>query len=264
MHYTLAHIQYDGSAYLGFQWQSDLLTIQSELNRALGEIHPGKITTMGASRTDTGVHAVEQFVKITTENPIAFDVKSLNAILPKNIRVVRLEVCDGDFKPSAHTVSKEYRYFFTNMPKVDYEDRRFVANISTPLDLQKIGLCVEALKGRHDFCNFYSEGSNVKSTIRDIISCELSVVNPHDLFQNNSLFLFPENLTSCFQLKIVANGFLKQMIRHIVSSLWMVGSGKLAPEDFLSLLNSPKSPKQNWKVAPPNGLFLFKITYQEE
>jgi len=50
MYYTLAHIQYDGSAYFGFQWQSDLLTIQSELNRALGEIHPGKITTMGASR----------------------------------------------------------------------------------------------------------------------------------------------------------------------------------------------------------------------
>jgi len=191
-------------------------------------------------------------------------VKTLNDALPKTIRVVGLEACDGDFKPSAHTVSKEYRYFFTNKQKVDYEDRRFVANISAPLDLQKIGFCVEALKGRHDFCNFYSEGSNVKSTVRDIFSCELSVVNPHDLFQNNSLFLFPENLTSCFQLKIEANGFLKQMIRHIVSSLWMVGSGKLSLEDFLTLLNSSKGPRQNWKVAPPNGLFLFKITYQEE
>ncbi len=219
---------------------------------------------MGASRTDTGVHALEQIVKITTENPPEFDLIKLNETLPPQIQALSLEACEGDFRPSAHTVSKEYRYFFTNLSKVDYEDRRFVANISAPLDLEKMQFCLRALRGKHDFCNFYSEGSNVKSTIREIIICELSVINPHILFANSSLFPFPQNLSSCFQLRIEADGFLKQMIRHIVSALWMVGSRKLSSEEFLNLLNGPKNPKQHWKVAPPNGLFLYRIIYPEE
>ena len=61
--------------------------------------------------------------------------------------------------------------------------------------------------------------------------------------------------------QIQANGFLKQMIRHIVSALWMVGTGKLSGDDFLALLNGPKIDKQLWKVASPNGLFLYQIFY---
>jgi len=264
MFYYKSRIQYDGSDYAGFQWQNGLKTIQDDFNKTLAKFVDGKVTTVGASRTDTGVHAYHQIVKITAENPIQLSLESLNTSLPAQIKCLSLESCDGQFKPSAHTLSKEYRYLFTNQSKVEYDDRRFVANISAPLDLEKIKFCVEALRGEHDFCNFYSEGSNVKSTVRNIFSSELSLVNPHRLFQDSPLFIFPENLQSCFQLKISANGFLKQMIRHIVSALWMVGSGKLSTDDFLNLLNGPKSPKQNWKVAAPNGLFLYQITYREE
>lgn len=264
MLYYKSHIQYDGSDYAGFQWQNELKTVQGKFNEILTKLCNGKVTTVGASRTDTGVHAFDQCVKITVENAIPFPIEALNSILPSSIKCLSLKTCSGDFKPNAQTASKEYRYFFTNQTKVDYDDRRFVANISAPLDFEKIKICIEALKGEHNFCNFYSEGSNVKSTIRTIFACELTTINPHELFSADELFSFPANLQSCYQLRIEANGFLKQMIRHIVSALWMVGSGKLSVEEFLTLLNGPKNPKQQWKVAPPNGLFLYRITYPEE
>jgi tRNA pseudouridine38-40 synthase len=86
-HFYLARLQYDGTGYYGFQWQKDLPTIQDDFNLALSKLVDGRITTMGASRTDTGVHALEQFLKITSENEIDLTnlVKDLNKILPPQI-----------------------------------------------------------------------------------------------------------------------------------------------------------------------------------
>ena len=126
-----------------------------------------------------------------------------------------------------------------------------------------MNICIRALKGKHDFSNFYSSGSNVKSTVREISFCELCEINPHEIFAGSELFKLPVELRSCYQLRIEANGFLKQMIRHIVSALWMVGSGKITAEEFLSFLEGPKSEKQLWKVAPPNGLYLYRINYPD-
>lgn len=256
-------IQYEGSNYAGFQWQNGIQTIQSEFNNALSQLIDGKVTTMAASRTDTGVHAMEQVVKITSSNPIDLSIflGLFNKVLPPQIRCINVEACDGLFRPSVASLSKEYRYFFTNQTQVSKEDTQFIANIANKLDIDAIKICIQALIGSHDFCNFYSSGSNVKSTVRDISVCDLSVINPHDLFSHFELFQIPKDLNNCYQLRIEANGFLKQMIRHIVSALWMVGSGKLSTDDFIKLLDAPKSKRQLWKVASPNGLFLYRINY---
>lgn len=263
MFYYRTTIQYAGTNYAGFQWQNGLITVQSEINRALSEIIPGKVTTRGASRTDTGVHALEQIVKITSENEVDCEsfVNNFNKLLPDDIKSIDIVSCAGTFKPGVEAISKEYRYFFTNKNQIPNEDRKYIANISNELNLEAMRSCLQALLGKHDFCNFYSAGSNVKSTTRSISFCELAIVNPHEIFRAHNLFQIPKNLSECYQLRIVADGFLKQMIRHIVSSLWMVGSGKLSVDDFLKLLDSPKSEKQHWKVAPPNGLFLYRIKY---
>lgn len=263
MYYYKTLIQYNGTHYAGFQWQNGIQTVQSEFNRALSKIMDGKVTTTAASRTDTGVHAREQVVKITSSKPIEINhfLEILNQELSPDIRCVSIEPCDGLFKPAAFARSKEYRYFFTNKLQVTKEEQYFIANISNKLDLVAIMTCIQALKGEHDFCNFYSSGSNVKTTIRNISVCELTSINPHDIFSNLDLFEIPTNITNCYQLRIEANGFLKQMIRHIVSALWMVGSGKISTDDFLQLLNGPKVEKQLWKVAPANGLFLYRIDY---
>ncbi len=263
MHYYKVTIQYEGTNYAGFQWQNGLQTIQSEFNTAISKLIDGKFTTMAASRTDTGVHAMEQVVKISSENLINFSsfLETLNIVLPREIRCIDIKPCAGLFKPATEAISKEYRYFFTNKTQVPKEERQFIANISNVLNLDAMMICTSALIGIHDFCNFYSSGSNVKSTVRNISLCELSVINPHQIFSELELFQIPKELNSCYELRIVANGFLKQMIRHIVSALWMVGSGKISTEDFLKLLNGPKNKKQVWKVATPNGLFLYRVNY---
>jgi tRNA pseudouridine38-40 synthase len=261
--YYKATIQYDGTGYAGFQWQKDIPSIQNDFNQAIKKIIDGKITTMGASRTDTGVHAMEQVVKVTSENFIdcSLVVEQLTAELPAQIRCFQFVPCGGDFRPETHPTSKEYRYFFTNQRNVPTEDRRFISNFSLPLDVDLMRACLREILGSRNFQNFCSAGSNVKTTIREIHFCELIEIDPHTVITNSELFQLPTYLRKCYQLRIEGNGFLKQMIRHIVSALWMVGSGRLTTEDFLYQLHGPKREKRIWKVAPANGLFLYEIKY---
>lgn len=263
MYYYRTKIQYEGTNYAGFQWQNGIQTVQSEFNKAISQLADGKITTMAASRTDTGVHAIEQVVKISSSNPIDLTsfLNAFNKELPPQIRCIDIIPCPGLFRPAAEANSKEYRYFFTNKTQISKEESQFIANISNKLDFDAMTVCIYALLGKHDFCNFYSSGSNVKSTIREISSCELTVVNPQEIFSELPLFQIPSNLESCYQFKIEANGFLKQMIRHLISALWMVGSGKISADEFIQLLDAQKMNKQLWKVASPNGLYLYKINY---
>ena len=256
MYYYKIKIQYAGTNYSGFQFLPNLKTVQGEINLALTNTVKGKVTTVGASRTDTGVHAHEQIVKVSSEWEILNLAELLNENLPKDIRCLKSESCSGDFHPSANAKTKEYRYFFTN--KKQAISMPFIVNFANPLDIEKMQKCMQLLIGKHDFCNFYSQGSNVKSTIRTIHRCELSIVLPSE-FLDKKMFVTPDE--ECFQLLILGDGFLKQMIRHIVSGLWMVGSGKMSVAEFAQLLDGEKSKKQLWKVAPANGLFLYKINY---
>jgi tRNA pseudouridine38-40 synthase len=262
-YYYKAILQYDGTGYAGFQWQKDIPSIQNDFNQAIASLIQGKITTMGASRTDTGVHALKQVVKITSENPIdcPTTLGPLNLALPSQIRCLGLEACSSHFKPANDPISKEYRYYFTNIRNVEQLDRRFIANFSLPLDIELMRKCLHEILGIHDFQNFCSAGSNVKSTVREINLCELTEINPHTIFGTSELFKVPLQQKSCYQLRIEGNGFLKQMIRHLVSSLWMVGSGRLTINEFIVQLKGPKREKRIWKVASPSGLYLYEIKY---
>lgn len=266
MYYYKMIIQYNGANYMGLQWQKDLPTIQSELNQAIKILINDKISTVAASRTDTGVHALKQYVRLSCakiiDHPSSF-VTSLNRTLPNDIRCIHIESCDATYKPTLHSSSKEYRYLFTNQKiTINKEQAKYIANISNNLNINKIKRCAKMCEGLHDFRNFASTGSNVKSTSREIYTCELSEINPQDFFHQSELFIIPSNLNHCYQLKISGNGFLKQMIRHLVSALWMVGSGKLSEEDFLLLLDGPTKSKALWKVAPPGGLYLYNIIHK--
>lgn len=263
MFYAKAVIQYDGSNYAGFQWQKNALSVQEDFNRTLEICGLEKFTTMGASRTDSGVHALEQIVRITSPHQIDCVplMKKLNEKLPQQIKILDLAPSSQDFRPANDSLSKEYRYLFTNRQRAPLHERKYISNISNPLDLEAISICLKALKGEHDFCNFFSTGSNVTTTMRNLTRCELNLINPHDFFQENSLFPIPQELDKCLELRFEANGFLKQMIRHIVAGLWRVGSGKMKTEDFLSLVDSPRRNKQLWRVATPGGLYLCKIHY---
>jgi len=259
MFYYRLNIEYDGTNYAGFQYQKDAPTIQGEINRALINLYGGKITTLGSSRTDTGVHAKNQLVKITMDSSLDESkfLQEFNQTVSKDIKTLEIFKTTFDFNPIHSAQKKEYRYFFTNIRDPKNLDRRFVANISNELDFDSMNIALKKIIGEHDFKNFTSMGSNVESTIRTIFEAKLSTVKLNEVFEKDSLFYSEE---ICFELKFTGNGFLKQMIRHLVASLWSVGTSKLSLEEFEKTINGEPIPKRLWKVAPPNGLFLFNIS----
>ncbi|HXH74126.1 MAG TPA: tRNA pseudouridine(38-40) synthase TruA [Bacteriovoracaceae bacterium] len=261
MNYYKATIQYDGTNYFGFQWQKDIPTIQNDFNLSLKQLISGKISTVGASRTDSGVHAIEQIVKITSEQQIECGsfLTKLNNSLPAQIKCLSIVPCEGSFNPITGSASKEYRYLFTNKLQSSCFDQRFIANNPYSLDLGLMKKCAKEIVGKHDFHNFCSAGSNVKTTIRDVSLCEFTEVDPHAVLPQSDLFLLPHDLRHCYQLRIEGSGFLKQMVRHLMSALWLIGGNKLTPVEFSLLINGPAKTRRLWKVASPRGLHLYQF-----
>lgn len=259
MNYYKAILQYIGTDRMGFQFQVGMSTIQGDLNLSLEKLFQGKVTTRAASRTDKGVHALGQVVKISAEDSGPLDAARLNAALPSFIRCLAISPCAGDFIPSVDQLSKEYRYLFTNTPGVSGSDQRFIAQTPYPLNIDHIQSCVEMLKGTNDFRNFWSIGGISNTTVRDILECDLTMINPHEFFED-TLFTAGE-VTSCWQFRVKGKGFLKHMVRHLVGALWMVGNGRLTVEEFTNLLYGEQREQRPWKKADPRGLFLVKVNY---
>ena len=260
MNYYKAIIQYDGSDRIGFQYQEGMPTIQGDLNLALEKLLHGKVTTRAASRTDKGVHAFGQVVKISAEDSSPLDAARLNSSLPPHIRCLDLSPCAGDLIPSVDQLSKEYRYLFTNTPSVSGSEQRYIAQTPFTLNISDIEACIEMLKGTNNFRNFWSIGGLSNTTIREILDCDLTLVDPRELFKD-TLFTAAD-VTSCWQFRIVGKGFLKHMVRHLVGALWMVGNGRLSVEDFSGLLHGEQKSMRPWKKADPRGLYLLKVSYK--
>ncbi len=238
---------------MGWQWQEGKLTIQSDLDVALQKIIQGSFTTRAASRTDKGVHAIGQVVKISAEDPTTFDAKQFNEALPSHIRCLDLTPCPKDFIPSIDQTSKEYRYLFTDTAEL------YIAQAPSPLNIDNMQVCVARLLGTNDFRNFWSIGGTSNTTIREILECDLTMINPQELFRD-TLFTV-RDVTSCWQLRIVGRGFLKHMVRHLVGALWMVGSGKISVDEFSEYLHGELRAQRPWKKADPRGLYLLKVSY---
>lgn len=254
MNYYKAIIQYIGTDRMGFQFQEGMPTIQGDLNLSLKKIIRGEFTTRAASRTDKGVHAFGQVIKISAEDPKPLDTALLNSSLPSHIRCLDISPCPREFIPSIDQQSKEYRYLFSD------EEQRFIAQNPVPLNIGHMQTCVEMLKGTNDFRNFWSIGGLSNTTIREIIECDLTMINPQEIFKD-SLFTASQ-VTSCWQFRIVGTGFLKHMVRHLVGALWMVGNGKLSVEDFSRYLHGELKEQRPWKKADPRGLYLVKVSYE--
>lgn len=262
MNYYKAILQYDGTNRGGFQWQEGQATIQGDLNQSLQQILHGKVTTRAASRTDKGVHAFGQVVKISAEDPSILEGARLNEVLPSHIRCLDLSSCRSDFIPSVDQHSKEYRYLFTNTPGISGREQRYIAQTPFTLNFDHIQTCVKMLSGKNDFRNFWSIGGIANTTLRDIHQCDLTMIAPQQLFKD-SLFTAGE-VSSCWQFRIVGKGFLKHMVRHLVGALWMVGNGRLSVKDFSNLLHGEQKEQRPWKKADPRGLYLIKVNYESE
>ena len=251
-----AKISYKGTGYFGWQIQPNYKTIQGELNKALKQISNSQnIYSIGSGRTDAGVHALGQIVRI--DLPIDIEenglLKGLNAYLPEEIRILELEKCLENFRPVFDAVEKEYQYLFMskNPPPPQYKD--LISFTPYQLNTKLIEQGCEVFLGEHDFKNFSTKGTPVPSTLRKIINCNLSFVQT-DLFWGQSF-------EGYYCLNFVGNGFLKQMVRLMVGALWNLGRGKIALNDLKEGLNCSEYCHRLGPVAPAQGLYLKKVFY---
>jgi tRNA pseudouridine38-40 synthase len=247
-------IEYKGTRYLGWQVQpeSSGKTVQGELNSALKLISKSQdVKSMGSGRTDAGVHALGQVVKVAMPLSIGPEnlVKALNVNLPDDIRVLSAEISHEEFHPTVQAKSKEYQYRFTYGRGTSAFQTDLVANFPFEVDIEKMREACKIFIGRHDFSNFYCEGTEVSSNVREIFECEILEVS------STSCMLPPH-----YVFRVVGSGFLKQMVRLIMGALWNVGRGKVSLEELRASLG-PKKVERLGPVAPPEGLYMVRVNY---
>lgn len=239
-------VAYDGTDYCGWQIQPNGVTVEEKLNQAISRLTGEKITVIGASRTDSGVHAMGNVAVFDTESSIPPNRMSyaLNQRLPDDIVVVSSEEVPLDWHPRYQTVTKTYEYRILNAQIPDPIRRRTTYFVSYQLDIEAMKEAANYLKGEHDFASFCNVRTNVEDTVRTIYDL--------DIFREKDEVI----------LRVSGNGFLYNMVRIIVGTLLRVGRGFYEPDEIKEML-SAKNRKTAGVTAPPQGLRLLEIRYPE-
>jgi len=238
-------IEYDGTAYSGWQRQAEEPTVQAEIERALASMTRSTITLTGAGRTDAGVHALGQAANFhcdTRLGPEAF-LKGLNSLLPADIAIRDCRRVPEDFHARFDAKSKVYRYHILNRSARAAVGRSYAWFLHRPLDLEAMRRAAEAIVGRRDFKAFESSGSPRAHTVRNVLDAG---------------WMEGEDRRLTFQIE--ADGFLRCMVRNIVGTLVAVGLGKLAPGIVRDIIDS-RDRKRAGAAAPGRGLFLVEVKY---
>ena len=238
-------IEYDGSAYHGWQRQASERTIQGEIENALKTMTGHTITVTGSGRTDAGVHAFNQtanFRCTTSLTPEVF-LKGLNSLLSEDIVICSCKIVPEKFHARYDVKSKVYQYRILNRSLPAAISRQYAWHIRKKLNLSAMQEAIRCIIGSHDFKAFEGSGSPRVSTVRCITNA--------DLVETDNDYLV---------LKIEGDGFLKFMVRNIVGTLVDVGFDKITPDDFKQILIS-KDRNLAGITAPAHGLFLMEVKY---
>lgn len=241
-----ALVEYDGSDYCGFQRQrKGFETIQGVLERTLTHLAGQPVAVTGAGRTDSGVHALGQVISFTIEWRHGAEAlqRALNANLPQDIAIKRLEETDISFHPRFDARRRSYLYVVLNEPVRSPLHRRHAWHVAHELDLHTMNQAAASLVGRQDFATFGLPPQG-ESTVRELYSALWQEQDPYLVFT------------------ITANAFLYRMVRSIVGSLVAVGSGSWSVADFASALASGDR-NRSAAAAPPHGLYLATILYDD-
>ena len=246
MHRIKLTVAYDGTNYCGWQVQPNGVSIQSTLQKAIENLLGGKTDVTGASRTDSGVHALGQVAVFDTDKNIP-DWKyalAINQRLPKDIVVQKSEEVSLDFHPRYTDVEKTYEYRILNRRTQLPKERLYSYFVPKKLNVDKMREAGVYLVGEHDFKSFCSQKTKVLSTVRTIYSLEL--IEEGDIVT----------------LRVSGNGFLYNMVRIIAGTLIRVGGGELAPDEMPQILGK-KDRTAAGPTAPAHGLTMMGIEYGE-
>ena len=238
-------IEYDGTAYCGWQRQKNDPTIQEAIETAISNMTRQKITLTGSGRTDAGVHAYGQVANFSCETRLTADVfqKGLNGLLPDDIVIRACEPVSETFHARYDAKSKTYRYRILNQPIPAALYRQYAWHIKKTLSMESMQAALTGIVGTQDFKAFEGTGSPRAHTVRTVMKAQLT---------GEQGFVV---------LKIKADGFLKFMVRNIVGTLVDIGLGKRTPGDIETILAS-KDRNQASATAPPHGLFLMSVEYE--
>ena len=255
-------IQYEGTAYVGWQRQKVGISLQGALESALAEIEGVEVHVVGAGRTDAGVHALGQAASVRLQCSIALPAlkRALNAILPRDIRVISAEEMSHTFNARSEARSKTYQYFVMTGSVISPFERRYVWHVPQPLNVKWMTEAVMLLKGRHDFSAFQTTGGSVKTTIRTITEVEVDEVTSAQFLSPMVSTATRSSDSSLLVFRICGDGFLRHMVRAIVGTLVDIGSGRRTPKNIGKILVSGDR-SQAGPTAPPQGLFLVSVDY---
>lgn len=240
-------ISYDGTNYCGWQVQINGITVEEIINKALTELLGEPIEVIGASRTDSGVHAVGNVAVFDSETRIPAEKISfaLNQRLPNDIRIQKSDEVPLDWHPRFQNSVKTYEYQILNRRFPDPLKRLYTHFVYMPLDVEKMKQAAAYLVGEHDFASFCSAGSQVQSTVRTIYTLDV------------------KRFGDVISIRISGNGFLYNMVRIIVGTLLKVGLGVYPPEHMKEILEA-KDRYAAGPKAPACGLTLMNIEYEGE
>lgn len=240
-------VAYDGTEFHGWQVQPGLPTIQDELQKAVGEIEGNPVEVAGSGRTDAGVHALAQVAAFSIENPIPVDNlrRAINRLLPRAIRVTRVEEADPNFHPRFAAKAKTYQYRIWRSEIVPPMQRLYVCHHPYPLDETRIIEFAPLFEGEHDFSAFAAadEKDALGGTkVRTIYSSSV----------------WREGQELIYQVR--GSGFLKHMVRMMVGTLIEVGKGNLDRDALLERLQ-PGFIGKSGPAVRACGLRLISVAY---
>ncbi|MGP1346798.1 MAG: tRNA pseudouridine synthase A [Phycisphaerales bacterium] len=241
---------HDAGVPVAEQPRAQLRTVALCVERAVFEVLREPVKVLGASRTDSGVHARAQTAAFTTSEDRRGPADerlamALNSRLPEDIVVRDCQRVDEAFDPITDCVGKGYRYSIHTGIERALWDRRFVAHVREPLDDGAMRAAAEVLVGRHDFAAFASAGHGRESTVRTIFGCEVcrSEADPRRI-----------------DIDVSGDGFLYNMVRIVAGTLCEAGKGRRTPDDVRAALRSGDR-RMAGATMPPEGLCLMWMRY---
>ena len=243
---------YDGTNYCGWQVQKNGETIEGVLNRELSRLFGAEIAVIGASRTDSGVHALGNVAVFDTEARMPADkvAYALNSRLPGDIRIQRSLEAPPDFHPRKTACVKTYEYRILNREFELPSERLNSYFFRRELDVERMKAACPYFLGEHDFKSFCSIHTQAETTVRTIYSLEVLEEELPDLGGRR------------IRIRVTGNGFLYNMVRILAGTLIQVGLGAYAPEDMEPMLMACDRQAAG-PTAPAQGLTLIGMKYPE-
>ncbi len=244
MERILLNIEYDGTAYSGWQRQNNALSIQEVIEDVITKVQGEKTVIEASGRTDAGVHAINQcahFDSLITIKPEKWK-EVINNFLPRDIRIMSSKKVVDDFHARYWVKDKTYKYVIYNSRSEKAIGRNYHSIVTYTLDKGKMERALKTIEGTHDFYAYKSAKSEVDSTVRTVFSATMEC-------EGDFIYIF-----------VKGSGFLHNMVRNIAGTLIDIGRGRLNEDAFVKAIET-KDRNCLGDTAKPQGLFLLKVNY---